>query len=112
MTQYQYGEGEWIENMEGDLEWAPAEEVVVMTREPLPFKQVLKENKEIINQIANKCDEAMGHHPFSKADFKNAIDEILIDQLGSDYMSKPIDINRNEIVAEICNWLSDYLGDY
>ena len=34
----QYGKGEWIENMEGDFEWSPAEEVRTMTREPLPFK--------------------------------------------------------------------------
>lgn len=67
------------------------------------------ENIEILDQIANKCDEAMGYNPFSKADFKRAIDETLIDQLGSDYISKPIDIDRNEIVSEVCNWLADFI---
>ena len=70
------------------------------------------ENKEILNQIANKCDEVMGHNPFSKADFKRAIDEILIDTLGRDYISTPIHVDRNEIVADVVDWLADYLGDY
>ena len=33
------------------------------------------ENIELLDQIANKCDEAMGYNPFSKADFKRAVDE-------------------------------------
>jgi len=76
-------------------------------------------NREVLNQIANKCDEEMGHilikqnhHPFSKDDFKSAVDEILTDNLGRDYMSTPIHVNRNEIVADVVNWLADYLGDY
>ena len=67
----QYGKGEWIENMEGDFEWSPAEEVRTMTREPLPFKD-LKENKEIINQIANKCDD----EEFDEGDVDSAVDMI------------------------------------
>ena len=69
-------------------------------------------NREVLNQIANKCNEEMGHNPFSKDDFKRAVDEILTDNLGRDYMSTPIHVNRNEIVADVVNWLADYLGDY
>jgi len=69
-------------------------------------------NREILNQIAIKCDEEMGHNPFSKDDFERAVDEILTDNLGRDYMSTPIHVNRNEIVSEVVNWLADYLGDY
>lgn len=78
------------------------------------------DNREIINQIADECDEVMGHNPFSKADFKRAIDEILVDTLGHNYIFTPIQeasnnkngISRNEIVTEVVNWLAEYLGDY
>ena len=65
-------------------------------------------NKEIITQMTNRCDEVMGYSPFSKADFKRAIDEVLIDKFGKNYISKSIDINTNEVVSEVCNWLADF----
>lgn len=70
------------------------------------------ENTEILNQILNQCDEVMGHNPFSRSDFKRAVDQILADTLGRDYMSRPINIDKYEIVADVVDWLSDYMGEY
>ena len=70
------------------------------------------ENKEIVDLIVLKSMEAMGHHPFSKNDFHRATDEILIDELGDDYMMKPIDTDIFQVVCEVVHYLADYTNEY